>query len=72
MEKFVAFINKYGIVVHLLSMLFWVWLISLNYEKMQLGNTNLPTKISYYFGIVLLLLSTFNLINAIRKFKNKR
>jgi len=71
MEKFIGFINKYGIVVHSLSILFWLWLISLNHEKMQLGNTNLPTKISFYFGIFLLLLSTFNLINAIRKFKNK-
>lgn len=71
MGKIVAFINKYGIVVHLLSVIFWMWLISLNYEKIQLGNPNLPTKISFYFGIVLLVLSTFNLINAIRKFKNK-
>ena len=72
MNKFVAFINKYGIAVHLLSVIFWLWLISLNYEKMQLGDTNLPTKISFYFGCVLLILSTFNLINAVRKFKNKR
>jgi hypothetical protein len=71
MQKIVAFINKYGIVVHSLSILFWLWLITLNYQKMQLGETNLPTKISYYFGFFLLALSTFNLINAIRKFRNK-
>ncbi len=71
MNKFVAFIHRYGIVVHLLSLIFWLWLISINYEKMQLGDANLPTKISFYFGCVLLLLSTFNLINAVRKFKNK-
>ena len=71
MNKFIAFINKYGIIVHTLSILFWLWVINMNYQKMQLGDSNLPTKISFYFGFFLLALSTFNLINAIRKFKNK-
>ncbi len=71
MQKFVAFVNRYGIIVHLLSILFWLWIITINYEKMQLADVNLPVKVSFYFGCVLLMLSVFNLINAIRKFKNK-
>lgn len=65
------FINKYAIPINSLSILFWIWIISLNIDKIQLDKTGTVSKAPLYIGIVLLVLSTFNLISALLKRRKK-
>lgn len=65
------FINKYAIPINSLSILFWIWMISLNNEKIQLDKTGTVSKVPLYIGIALLFLSTFNLITALLKRRKK-
>ena len=69
MEKIMLFLNKYGILIHSLSIAFWIWMLSQNLIKIQNGTANTPEKISFYAILILLAASTLNLINAIRKFR---
>ena len=67
MEKPSGFLNKYGIVIHVLSIILWLYIIWSNYERWQDGTANRPVKISFYISFALLGLSVFNLITAIRR-----
>ncbi|MFN3753642.1 hypothetical protein [Flavobacterium sp.] len=69
MQKFTAFINKYGILFHSLSILFWLWLISNGIQTMQTEELPLTKKIAFGGLIMFLFLSIFNLYRAIIKRK---
>jgi hypothetical protein len=68
MNKIKAFINKYGIVFHASILVFWIWLLKENYDQFQIEPST-STKISLGAAIMLIALSTFNLITAIKRLK---
>jgi cell division protein FtsW (lipid II flippase) len=69
MQKFTAFINKYGIVFHSLSILFWLWIISNGILRMQTEALPLTKKIAFGGVVMFLFLSIFNLYMAIKRRK---
>jgi hypothetical protein len=69
MQKFIAFINKYGILFHSLSIVFWLWLISNSIERMQTEELPLTKKIAFGGLIMFLCLSIFNLYRALKQRK---
>ncbi|MFN3969601.1 hypothetical protein [Flavobacterium sp.] len=69
MQKFTAFINKYGILFHSLSILFWLWIISNGIQRMQTEALPLTKKIAFGGIVMFLCLSCFNLYMAIKRRK---
>ncbi|MEK8180870.1 hypothetical protein WMW71_11015 [Flavobacterium buctense] len=69
MQKFTAFINKYGILFHSLSILFWLWIISNGIQRMQTEELPLTKKIAFGGIVMFLFLSVFNLYMAIKRRK---
>lgn len=69
MQKFTAFINKYGILFHSLSIIFWLWIISNGIQRMQTEELPLTKKIAFGGIVMFLFLSIFNLYMAIKRRK---
>lgn len=70
MNKIRAFIHKYGIIFHVATLIFWIYLLKVNYDEFQVTPT-IPTKIAVISAIVLIFLSSFNLVMAIRRLKKQ-
>lgn len=64
-QKFHDFVNRYGILFHSFSLVFWLWILDMNINNPE--RDQMPLKISYYFTIVFIVLSIFNLILSVRR-----
>ena len=64
-QKFRDFVNRYGILFHSFSLVFWLWILDMNINNPE--RHQMPLKISYYFTIVFIVLSIFNLIVSVRR-----
>ncbi|HEX9981147.1 MAG TPA: hypothetical protein VGB50_11345 [Flavobacterium sp.] len=67
MKKVAYILNRYGVIIHVLSIALWLWVIWTTYPKIESGEANLPIKLAFYGNLVLLALSVWNLINALRR-----
>ena len=63
-KSFTDFVDKYSIAFHSASLVFWCCILYLNINNPSKDDTFL--KISFYITISLIVLSTINLIAAIR------
>lgn len=68
MDKIRAFIHKYGIVFHVATLIFWLYLLKVNYDEFQVIPSN-QTKIALIAAIVLIFLSSYNLVMAIKRIR---
>lgn len=68
MNKIRAFIHKYAIYFHVATLAFWIYLLKVNYDEFQV-RPSIPTKVALIAAIVLIFLSSYNLVMAIRKLK---
>jgi hypothetical protein len=69
MQKFIAFINKYGVLFHGLSILFWLWLIANSIERFQTEELPLTKKIAFGGIVMFFFLSCFNFYRALKQRK---
>jgi len=70
MNRLTAFINKYGIIFHSLSILFWLFILSNAFQKFQSGDLPLKSKIAFGGCFLFLILSIFNLYRSLKQRKN--
>jgi hypothetical protein len=70
-EKYMRFVEKYGVAFHGFSILFWCWMVYLNYQTIKGGTCNTGVKFSMTVAIVFTIASTIALILAIKKRKKR-
>lgn len=68
MNKIRAFIHKYGIVFHISTLVFWLYLLKTNFDEFQ-SRPTVQTKIAVIAAIVLIFLSSYNLFMAVRRMR---
>ena len=68
MNKIRAFIHKYGIVFHLSTLVFWLYLLKVNYDEFQVKPT-ISTKVAVIAALVLICLSSYNTVMAVKRMR---
>lgn len=68
MNRIKTFIHKHRIIFHISILVFWLYLLKVNYDEFQ-SNPTILSKISLIATIVLIFLSSFNLVMAIKRLR---
>ena len=69
MQKVLAFLNKYALVFNLISIVFWLYIIYVNYVQIQIDNSFEERKNFFIIPIVFIVLSLFNIYLAEKRKK---
>ena len=69
MQKVLAFLNKYALVFNLISIVFWLYIIYVNYVQIQIDNSFEERQNFFIIPIVFIVLSLFNIYLAEKRKK---
>lgn len=61
MQKIIAYLNKYSIIINSICIAFWLFVIYSNYQTAKLGNSFEERKVFLIVPIIFIFLSLFNM-----------
>ena len=61
MQKILAYLNKYSVIINSICIAFWVYIIYTNYQTSKLDNSFEERKSFFIVPIIFILLSLFNM-----------